>query len=84
MVDVSESDTPPERDPDADLKPSDRLVLRVVREYHGEISQRDLVADSGLPPSTVSRAVDRLADRDLVTSRPVYDDGRCRVICISQ
>jgi len=80
----TDTDTPPERDPSADLRPSDRLVLRVVREYDGEISQRDLVADSGLPPSTVSRAVERLADNGYVTSRPVYDDGRCRVICISQ
>jgi uncharacterized membrane protein len=84
MTPNPDTDTPPERDPSADLRPSDRLVLRVVREYEGEISQRDLVADSGLPPSTVSRAVERLADHGYVTSRPVYDDGRCRVICISQ
>ena len=84
MVDVSESDTPPERDPDADLRPSDRLVLRVIREFDGEISQRNLVADSGLPPATVSDAVERLAGKDLVMSRPVYDDGRCRVVSLSE
>ena len=81
---MTETEPRPERDPDADLRPSDRLVLRVIRSDDGEISQRDLVADSGLPPATVSDAVERLAGKDLVTSRPVYDDGRCRVVSLSE
>lgn len=74
------SDAPPEKDPDADLRPSDRLVLRVVRESGGEISQRDLCAEAGLPPATASTAVSRLTERDLVETRVTPADARCRVI----
>ena len=84
MTQDTDTDTPPERDENTDLTPSDRWVLHVLREHDGELAQRHLAAYSGLRPSTVSRAVDRLSEQGLVTSRPGYDDGRCRVICISQ
>jgi len=78
------SETRPERDPEADLRPSDRLVLRVVRNAGGEISQRDLVARSGLPPSTASEAVSRLREAGLVESHVDPTNAICRTVSLSE
>jgi len=78
------SETRPERDPEADLRPSDRLVLRVVRNAGGSISQRDLVARSGLPPSTASEAVSRLREAGLVESHVDPTNAICRTVSLSE
>jgi DNA-binding MarR family transcriptional regulator len=59
---MTDTDTRPERDPDADLRPSDRLILRVLREAEGSIPTKTLIRRSGLAQSTVSTRTAVLAD----------------------
>ena len=76
MVDVSESDTPPERDPDADLRPSERLVLRVLRSNGGALPLADLRTESGLPNRTARDAAERLEAKGYLDRRKCADDPR--------
>ena len=76
MVDVSESDTPPERNPDADLRPSERLVLRVLREHDGSLPRSTLRTESGLPNRTARDAAERLEAKGYLDRRKCPDDPR--------
>jgi len=74
----------PERDPNADLRPSDRLVLRVLREAGGELRLKPLREEAGLPAATAHDSVTRLSDRELVESRPVPENPQLRVVSLSE
>ena len=76
MVDVSESDTPPERDPDADLRPSDRLVLRVLRNHGGDLPLPTLREETGLPNRTARDAAERLEAKGYLDRRKCAEDPR--------
>lgn len=68
--------TPPDKDPDADLRPSDRLVLRVLRESGGDLLLTDVIEESGLPNRTARDAGERLERRGLLERRKCPDDPR--------
>jgi DNA-binding MarR family transcriptional regulator len=72
---VSES-PPVERDPDADLRPSERLVLRVLREAGGDLPLADLIDEAGLPKRTARDAAERLERKGLLDRRKCPDDPR--------
>ena len=70
------SDAPPEKDPDADLRPSERLVCRVLREAGGDLPLDDVVGNSGLPKRTARDAAERLEAKGLLDRRKCPDDPR--------
>ena len=80
---MSASERPPERDPDADLRPSERLVLRELRD-DGELTQAALQTRTALAGGTLSEAITRLVDAGLVERRPDTTDARCRIISLSE
>ena len=73
---MSESETPPERDPDADLRPSERLVLRVLREHDGSLPLSTLRTESGLPDRTARDAAERLEAKGYLDRRKCPEDPR--------
>ena len=73
---MSESETPPERDPDADLRPSDRLVLRVLRNHGGDLPLPTLREETGLPNRTARDAAERLEAKGYLDRRKCAEDPR--------
>ena len=73
---MTETEPRPERDPDADLRPSDRLVLRVLREHDGALPLADLRAESGLPNRTARDAAERLEAKGYLDRQKCADDPR--------
>ena len=75
---MSDSTTqqPPERNPDADLRPSERLVLRVLRAHDGALPLADLRAESGLPNRTARDAAERLEAKGYLDRRKCAEDPR--------
>ena len=57
------------------LSPSVKLVLKVL-EYRGLMTQKELVAESYLPPRTVRYALDRLKKEGILEERLYYKDAR--------
>ncbi|MFB6106994.1 MAG: MarR family transcriptional regulator [Halobacteriaceae archaeon] len=62
----------------ADLPPSAKLVYKVL-EYHGPMTQKQLVEESMLAARTVRYALDRLDDRDFVDEGVYVADARQRL-----
>ncbi|HKY66698.1 MAG TPA: MarR family transcriptional regulator [Acidimicrobiales bacterium] len=52
------------------------LLLRLARSPGHHLRMSDLAAQTGLTPSGLTRAIDRLADAGLVERAPCPDDGR--------
>ena len=73
---MTETEPRPERDPDADLRPSERLVLRVLRTHDGALPLADLRAESGLPDRTARDAAERLEAKGYLDRRKCPDDPR--------
>ena len=73
---MTETEPRPERDPDADLRPSDRLVLRVLRSNGGALPLADLRDESGLPNRTARDAAERLEAKGYLDRRKCPDDPR--------
>jgi len=69
-------DRPPERDPDADLSPSERFVLHVLRERGGELSLSTLRDTTGLPDRTARDAAERLEAKELLEREKCSEDPR--------
>jgi len=57
------------------LSPSVKLVFKVL-EYKGLLTQKELVAESYLPPRTVRYALDRLKKEGILEERLYYKDAR--------
>jgi len=57
------------------LSPSVKLVLKVL-EYRGLMTQKELVAESYLPPRTVRYALCRLKKEGILEERLYYKDAR--------
>ena len=57
------------------LSPSVKLVLKVL-EYRGLMTQKELVAESYLPPRTVRYALTRLKKEGILEERLYYKDAR--------
>ncbi len=57
------------------LSPSVKLVFKVL-EYKGLLTQKELVAESCLPPRTVRYALNRLKKEGIVEERLYYKDAR--------
>lgn len=57
------------------LSPSVKLVLKVL-EYRGLMTQKELVAESYLPPRTVRYALSRLKKEGILEERLYYKDAR--------
>ena len=74
----------PERDPDADLTPTQRLTLRVLREFGGEMPMHVLVTETGLPHSTVSSATDDLDAKGYVEKRPDATNPSRRIVSVTK
>ena len=62
----------------ADLPPS-ALYAYDKLQNHGELTHQDLVDATGMPPRTVTDAIDRLLEHDLVDRQISCRDAR-RVI----
>ncbi|MEY2397758.1 MAG: MarR family transcriptional regulator, and catechol-resistance regulon repressor [Actinomycetota bacterium] len=58
------------------MPPSYEILMRLARSEGQRLRMTDLAAQCGLTPSGVSRAVDRLADQDLVRRANCPDDAR--------
>ena len=70
------SETRPERDPGADLRPSDRLVLRVLREHGGDLLLTTIREETGLPDRTARDAAERLEAEGYLERRKCATDPR--------
>ena len=81
---MTETEPRPERDPDADLTPTQRLTLRVLREFGGELPMRTLVTETGLPHSTVSTATDDLHAKGYVEKRPDATNPSRRIVSVTK
>jgi len=57
------------------LSPSVKLVFKIL-EYKGLLTQKDLVAESYLPPRTVRYALTMLKKEGLLEERLYYKDAR--------
>ncbi|VVB88289.1 Uncharacterised protein [uncultured archaeon] len=57
------------------LSPSVKLVFKVL-EYKGLLTQKELVAESYLPPRTVRYALNRLKKEGILEERLYYKDAR--------
>ena len=57
------------------LSPSVKLVFKVL-EYRGLMTQKELVAESYLPPRTVRYALCRLKKEGILEERLYYKDAR--------
>jgi transcription initiation factor IIE alpha subunit len=57
------------------LSPSVKLVIKVL-EYRGLMTQKELVAESYLPPRTVRYALNRLKKEGILEERLYYKDAR--------
>ena len=57
------------------LSPSVKLVFKVL-EYRGLMTQKELVAESYLPPRTVRYALTRLKKEGILEERLYYKDAR--------
>lgn len=67
----------PECDPEADLAPSDRLVLHKLRRAaDGETTLTELQAATGLPSRTARDAADRLASKGYLDRQRCPTDPR--------
>ena len=73
---MTETEPRPERDPDADLRPSERLVLRVLRSNGGALPLTELRDESGLPNRTARDAAERLEAKGYLDRRKCPDDPR--------
>ncbi len=58
-----------------DLPPSAKLVFKVL-EYHGAMTQKDIVAESMLSARTVRYALERLEAIDVVEEDVYFADAR--------
>lgn len=58
-----------------DLPPSAKLVYKVL-EYNGELTQKQIVAESQLSPRTVRYALRKLEDVDVVEEDIYFADAR--------
>jgi len=76
MTPNPDTDTPPERDPNADLRPSDRLVLRVLRNHGGDLPLSTLREQTGLPDRTARDAAERLESMGYLERRKCAADPR--------
>ncbi len=59
----------------AQLSPSVKLVFKVL-EYRGLMTQKELVAESYLPPRTVRYALSMLKKEGILEERLYYKDAR--------
>ena len=57
------------------LSPSVKLIFKVL-EYRGLMTQKELVAESFLPPRTVRYALCRLKKEGILEERLYYKDAR--------
>jgi transcription initiation factor IIE alpha subunit len=57
------------------LSPSVKLVFKIL-EYKGLLTQKDLVAESYLPPRTVRYALTMLKKEGILEERLYYKDAR--------
>lgn len=57
------------------LSPSVKLVFKVL-EYRGLMTQKELVAESYLPPRTVRYALSKLKKEGILEERLYYKDAR--------
>ncbi len=57
------------------LSPSVKLVFKVL-EFKGLMTQKELVAESFLPPRTVRYALSRLKKEGILEERLYYKDAR--------
>lgn len=55
--------------------PGPKYVYKVL-DYEGPLTYGEIIEETGLPESTVKRAVRRLRERGLIESETVYDDLR--------
>ena len=78
MVADRDEARPVERDPDADLAPSDRLVLVVLRAAGGTLAIAELREQTGLHERTVRQSVARMQSDGIVERERHPDDPRRR------
>ncbi|MFB3764747.1 MAG: MarR family transcriptional regulator [Methanotrichaceae archaeon] len=57
------------------LPPSAKLVFKVL-ESGAFLTQKDIVAETYLPPRTVRYALDRLKEQDILQERFYFQDAR--------
>ena len=57
------------------LPPSAKLVFKVL-ESGNLLTQKDIVAETYLPPRTVRYALNRLKDQDILQERFYFQDAR--------
>ena len=63
------------RDRVAQLPPSAKLVFKVL-EYHGSLTQKQIVEESMLSPRTVRYALERLEESHVVKEDIYFADAR--------
>ncbi len=76
QVEAPESDA--SWDDVTDLPPSAKLVAKVL-EYNGTLTQSQLAEETLLPARTVRYALNRLEERNVVSSRFSFSDARKRI-----
>jgi DNA-binding MarR family transcriptional regulator len=66
----------------ADLPPSSKLVYKIL-EWHGRLTQQEIIEESLLSGRTVRDALDRLEDRGVVEAGVYYRDARQNVYTLA-
>lgn len=68
-----------------DVTPVQSHALMFLACRGGQMAnQRDLEHELHLRPSTVNGIVNRLEEKGYVTRRPSPEDGRCRLLCLTE
>lgn len=66
----------------ADVPPSAKLVFKVL-QYEGDLTQQQLAEETRLVPRTIRYALERLEQRDLVTSKVYFADARQEIYSLT-
>lgn len=64
-----------------DLPPSAKLILKTL-QYEGNLTQQEIIEETGLTARTVRYATNQLEEEGVVTSRVNFNDARQNVYSV--
>ena len=67
-----------------DISPMQSRVLAFLYHAENEVNQRALEQFLMVKPSTVNGIVSRLEEKGLITRTTSDQDGRCRILCLTE
>lgn len=67
-----------------DVSPMQCRTLTYLHEAEGEVNQKQLERHLMVKPSTVNGIVDRLEEKELVRRTVSAEDGRCRILELTE